>query len=707
MSSSETVPAPWVIGAAWKRVADDVWTMGMTNPYIASWPGNKRSTSSEPAYLMLCSGVWKIFRKVQSCSAGEYYTVATSASATAPCPTQAIGWTFKNSAGAYVAASVSTACGGCCDHFTIAGAEEHNPMSMTLYSKQAGVMHNGRPTWASANSKVLFYDGTRWRVAGGSFPTTGGDLQSAEATTHCPSEAWGWESYFSRGSDGWWTADAPVTVSCDCPCSQLTLDATKYHKLGLSQGSASHELAGIGDGGRPVYKDYVGQSLMWSEASYSWYTSSKANSAGEPSWSYGLSTTTAASTAFCPVDIPSSEWLPASVDFSASCACKCTQVEFEITLPEAAGSAGIFTMDANIKASGRPVFATPQGLYLYYYGAELRWMVGASYTSDAGVLVRSSLTSGYCPLTTTTSWWAKQTDGTWRDDSVEATCVPYSFKPPAPPPPLPPFDELCACPIYKVTSSYTGHWASALLSDYSFRVDEVASGKPHNGGRPVLTTVQKMWSRDYYLYYFQTDGRWHIAHHNNPEGFYTTYRSAKTSAFCADGATGWEVRTGRDWSPIGVDVSFECVQHSPPAPPPTLVTSSMITCLPQMTQDACSYFATQKGRTFSKDLKVCFGQKDGGYDACSKDEGAPLVVHGANGKMVQVGIASKTGCGAANTPTEYTKVSKYLSWITAQVDDPKAKCMQTCPVDGCTNVGSPGGRSCRGHCQVCNSFGWG
>ena len=127
-----------------------------------------------------------------------------------------------------------------------------------------------------------------------------------------------------------------------------------------------------------------------------------------------------------------------------------------------------------------------------------------------------------------------------------------------------------------------------------------------------------------------------------------------------------------------------------------------------MTQDACTYFATQQGHQFNKDLKVCFGQVDGGYDACDKDEGAPLVVQGGGSKMVQVGIASKVGCGVANTPTEYTKVSKYTSWITAVMSDPKAKCMQTCPAEGCTNVAFPGARSCRGPgCQICNSFGWG
>jgi len=608
-----------------------------------------------------------------------------------------------------------TSCGGCCDHVSISGAETHAVVAMTTFTKQKTngadwPLHNNKPTYKSANAKYLFFDSTRWRVAD-TLGGDGGDVQSAEADTYCPSDAWGWEAYFARGAEGYWAAETPVSVACDCPCSQLSLDAKGFHKSGLSRGSAQYEIAAVGDGGRPIYKDYVGQSLMWSAATYSWYTSYEAtadNAVGAPA--RGLSTTTAASTAFCPVDVPAAAWLPAGdTDVAVTCGCKCTQVEVEVTLDEAAASAGIFTM-GSATAGGRPVFVNGKGtLYLFYYGPALRWMIGASYASEAGVVVRSSINAGYCPITASSSWWAKQTDGTWRDDSVTASCVPYSFKPPAPPPPLPPFDTLCACPIYKATASGPiDYWAKYLLTSRSWAVDEVASGKPHNGGRPVMTTTKKLWDKDYHMYYYNGDSRWHIAGHNDPMGWSTTYRSAvSTSDFCANGAVGWEKRSGREWSPIGVTINFECVNFSPPAPPPTLISSSMITCLPQMTQDACGYFASKAGRPFDKDKKVCFGQKEGGFDACDKDEGAPLVVHGAHAKMVQVGVASKVGCGAAETPTEYTKVAKYLPWITVQVADAKAKCMQTCPVDGCTNVASPGARTCRGHCQICNSFGWG
>jgi len=581
-------------------------------------------------------------------------------------------------------------------------------MAMTLYSKSG--VHNGRPTFTSANGKVLFYDGARWRVADNSFPTSGGDVQSAAGNTACPNEAYGWEASEARGSDVSWVPDVAVSVTCDCACSQLKVEAAGYHKLGVHEGSVMWELSGTGDMGRPVYKDYVGQSIMYSEELSAWFTSAEADSDGNQinRW-FGLSTHTSGSMAFCPADIDPSWWVydkPVSIQ----CTCTCNQVQLAVSLADAVSSAGIFTMGTKT-AYGRPVFETPKGMYLYYYGPELRWLVGSSYTSAAGVVVRSAITSGYCPITETTAWFAMQADGTWRgDDVVEATCVPYSYTPPAPPPPMPPFGELCDCPMYEVSSAYSGPWQAKLFNDIGYQVMGRDDVTELNGARPVMKATKRTWSNvpPYIMYYYEGDGRWHIASHNQPNMLYTTARSAPSTATCADQSTGWEVRGGGNiFSPIGVTVQFTCMQHSPPAPPPTLVPSSMITCLPQMTQDACGFFAKQQGRTYNKDLKVCFGLKDGGFDACDKDEGSPLVVHGAGGKMVQVGITAKVGCGAANTPTEYTKVAKFKDWIIARIGDAKQKCMHSCPVEGCTNVAFPGARTCRGPCQICNSFGWG
>jgi hypothetical protein len=266
--------------------------------------------------------------------------------------------------------------------------------------------------------------------------------------------------------------------------------------------------------------------------------------------------------------------------------------------------------------------------------------------------------------------------------------------------------------MYEVsTSAAFDDWRRHLLKGM-YNLNPVESGKPSQGGRPTLTSAKKPFSNagHFHIYYYQPGSRWMIGSRSE-DGSWMTFRSAMTQSYCADGASGWEYKDGGVWTAVPVTVTIQCIAYSPPAPPPMLVTSSMITCLPQMTQDACTYFATAKGRAYKKDLKTCFGVAAGGYDACDKDEGAPLVVHGAHNKMVQVGIASKVGCGAANTPTEYTKVSAFKDWILAQIGDIKLKCMHTCPVDGCTNVAFPGERDlpCRRvpGCMICNSHGWG
>jgi hypothetical protein len=710
MSAPAGTSSFWAFGAAWKRISDTVWTMGMSNPYTSSWPSTRRSTSAEPAFLMLCSDQWKIFKKKQSCKAGEFYTVAKSAvDGAATCPTLASGWSVKQTGSSYEAMSVSTSCGCTCDHFSIAGGEGSSPMAMTLYTKSGA--HNSRPTFKSANDKYLYFDGARWRVADSSFPASGGDVQSAASNTACPNEGSGWEVYhpLPGSSDGAWL-DTGVSVYCDCTCSQLKLSAEGYHKPGVVSGSTDWELSGKGDMGRPIYSSYDGEKIMYSEELSAWFTGASPDADGNQvnRW-FGLSTHTSGSLAFCPADIAPSMWIY-DKSVSAECTCLCNQVQIAVKLSDAVSAAGIFEIVSGVTAYSRPVFKTPAGMYLYYYGPELRWLVGSSYSSADGVVVRSAITSGYCPITQSTAWYAKQADGTWRaDDVVEATCVPYSYTPPAPPPPMPPFETLCDCPMYELKSSYSASWQMRIFNDITFVVMGEGDREEHNGGRPVMKSTKRIWSNvaAYFLFYSESEGRWRIASKNSP--WYGSARSAPSTATCADKSTGWEIpgAVRGEWTPIGTTITFTCEQHSPPAAPPTLVPSSMITCLPQMTQDACTYFAKQQGRTFPKDSMVCFGVAAGGFDACDKDEGGPLVVHGNYGKMVQVGIASRVGCGAANVPTEYTKIAKFKDWIIARITDDKLKCMHTCPVDGCTNVAFPGARTCRGPCQICNSFGWG
>lgn len=165
----------------------------------------------------------------------------------------------------------------------------------------------------------------------------------------------------------------------------------------------------------------------------------------------------------------------------------------------------------------------------------------------------------------------------------------------------------------------------------------------------------------------------------------------------------------------------------PPGPPPPSEHSSSITCLPQLTQDACQSFYPG----FNKDVKVCFGSLDGGYDACGSDAGGPLVIPDAmDGRSTQVGIVSYgNGCALAKSPTVYTKVSKFVmrgaasqgtgdgtgtggaasaAWIFSVA--PEIECMHTCPTSTCTNL-PPTDRnytSCgsSGACMICNAPGY-
>ncbi|MEM6534477.1 MAG: trypsin-like serine protease [Pseudomonadota bacterium] len=80
--------------------------------------------------------------------------------------------------------------------------------------------------------------------------------------------------------------------------------------------------------------------------------------------------------------------------------------------------------------------------------------------------------------------------------------------------------------------------------------------------------------------------------------------------------------------------------------------------------------------------QICAGLPEGGRDACQADSGGPLMKVNKNGCPYQVGIVSwGIGCGRANTPGVYTRISAYSDWITSHVGTVSAEPIDTSPRD--------------------------
>ncbi|MDY6973670.1 MAG: trypsin-like serine protease [Thermodesulfobacteriota bacterium] len=69
------------------------------------------------------------------------------------------------------------------------------------------------------------------------------------------------------------------------------------------------------------------------------------------------------------------------------------------------------------------------------------------------------------------------------------------------------------------------------------------------------------------------------------------------------------------------------------------------------------------------DNMLCAGFKQGGRDTCQGDSGGPLMVDDGQGSYAQAGIISwGEGCALAGYYGIYTRVSRYIDWISTRVD---------------------------------------
>ena len=246
-----------LLGAVWVRHAgEERWSAML---------------STTKYYLVKCADTWYVtsadIHPASDCNPNTGSVIAkSSAASTAVCPTDATGWEMWGG-GAYNSVSAAAvACTCSCNHISLAGAENDQPLAMTLFSRNfpdptttiASV--NGRPVYASANDKKLFYDGTRWRVADSTSTTSGGEVQSAATSNFCPNEASGW----TASVDGVFGSGPAVSAACDCPCDTLSVLTSSKHTLGSDSGAVVYErVHGVfGEGGRPVYQDYGGQCKL-------------------------------------------------------------------------------------------------------------------------------------------------------------------------------------------------------------------------------------------------------------------------------------------------------------------------------------------------------------------------------------------------------------------------------------------------------------
>lgn len=80
---------------------------------------------------------------------------------------------------------------------------------------------------------------------------------------------------------------------------------------------------------------------------------------------------------------------------------------------------------------------------------------------------------------------------------------------------------------------------------------------------------------------------------------------------------------------------------------------------------------TENGAFLIPGSMFCAGSMNGGKDACQGDSGGPLICVDGRRQPVLTGVTSwGIGCGKANSPGVWTKVSSYIPWIRSHMMKP-------------------------------------
>ena len=128
------------------------------------------------------------------------------------------------------------------------------------------------------------------------------------------------------------------------------------------------------------------------------------------------------------------------------------------------------------------------------------------------------------------------------------------------------------------------------------------------------------------------DGTWNTELHENP--------------VCSVAGWGTYTETPKNGNPE--DYLPDYLQHA---------------AVPVMSNAQCK--ATTHNKSHIRGHMLCAGYKDRGIDACQGDSGGPLACY-ISDRWTLVGVVSwGAGCGEANTPGVYSRVSKFLDWIDA------------------------------------------